>query len=305
MSTRRTYQSALNRFASFCSLYNVLTPFPISESLFCYFSTHLACQKLSPQTIKVYLSAIRHMQVTLGLPEPREFSSMPRLRLVQSRIQRIQQTETRVRLPITPAILLKLKEHWSPCKSDAGVVMLWVAASLCFFGFFRSGEITVPSITSFDAHKHLAWGDIAVDRLDNPQTVKVHLKTSKTDQLGRGVDVYIGKTDCPLCPLTAVMHYMTIRDSTPGPFFVFKNGTPLTKSAFTARIREALQIPGFPEENFAGHSFHIGAATTAARAGIEDSVIRTMGRWSSSEFLVYIRTPREQLAAFSRSLTRT
>ena len=38
-STRRTYQPALNRFASFCSLYNVLIPFPVSESLFCYFST--------------------------------------------------------------------------------------------------------------------------------------------------------------------------------------------------------------------------------------------------------------------------
>ena len=104
-STRRTYQSALNRFANFCSLYNVLTPFPLSESLLCYFSTHLACQKLSPQTIKVYLSAIRHMQITLGLPEPREFSSMPCVRLVQSGIQRTyasQQTVTKVRLPVTP-----------------------------------------------------------------------------------------------------------------------------------------------------------------------------------------------------------
>lgn len=113
------------------------------------------------------------------------------------------------------------------------------------------------------------------------------------------------KTDCPLCPLTAVMHYMTTRDSTTGPFFVFKNGTPLTKSAFTARIRKALQILGFPEENFAGHSFRIGVATTASRAGIEDSVIRTMERWSSSAFLAYIHTPREQLVAFSRSLTST
>ena len=116
--------------------------------------------------------------------------------------------------------------------------------------------------------------------------------------------IIIGKTDCPLCPLTAVMHYMTIRDSTTGLFFVFKNGIPLTKSAFTAKIREALQILGFPEENFAGHSFRIGAATTASRQGSK-ILIRTMGRWSSSAFLVYIRTPREQLVAFSRSLTRT
>ena len=280
----------------------------MSESLLCYFSTHLACQKLSPQTIKVYLSAIRHMQITLGLPEPREFSSMLRLRLVQSGIQwtyASQQTVTKVRLPVTPTILLNLKEHWTPHKSDTDIVMLWAAASLCFFGFFRSGEITVPSLTSFDSSRHLAWGDVAVDSLDNPQMLKIHLKTSKTDQLRRGADVYVGRTDCPICPITAVLHYMALRGSTAGSFFIFKDGTPLTKSIFTARVREALRSLGYPEENFAGHSFRIGAATAAASAGIEDSVIRTMGRWSSSAFLAYIRTPKEQLATFSRSLANT
>ena len=143
-----------------------------------------------------------------------------------------------------------------------------------------------------------------MDSIDNPQTLKVHLKISKTDQLGRGVDMYIGKMDCSLCPLAAMLHYMAIRGLSAGPFFVLKTGAPLTKSAFTARIWEALQTLGFPE-SFAGHSFRIGAATTAASAGIEDSVIRTMGRWSSSAFLAYIRTPREQLAAFSRSLAST
>jgi len=56
-STRKTYQTALRRFAQFCTLYNVLTPFPVSESLLCYFATHLSRDKLAPQTIKVYLGA--------------------------------------------------------------------------------------------------------------------------------------------------------------------------------------------------------------------------------------------------------
>ena len=285
-------------------MYSILTPFPVSESLLCYFATYLACQHLSPQTVKVYLAAIRYMQITMGLPEPREYSSLPRLRLVQSGIQRAHASKqtTKIRLPITPAILIRLKEHWTPRKSEPDIVMLWAAAVLCFFGFFKAGEITIPTISGFDDSKHLAWGDVAIDDLNNPQSLRVHLKRSKTDQLGKGVDVYVGKTDGPLCPVTAVMAYMALRGPTPGSFFKLANGHPLTKSSFTNKIRAGLQAVGLPESNFAGHSFRIGAATAAANAGIEDSIIRTLGRWSSSAFLTYIRTPRGQLAKFSATL---
>jgi len=91
---------------------------------------------------------------------------------------------------------------------------------------------------------------------------------------------------------------MAIRGSKEGPFFQFKDGLPLTKSSFTSRVREAFKATGLPEQNFAGHSFHIRAATAATSTVIKDSVIRTLGRWSSSAYLVYIRTPREQLASF-------
>ena len=247
------------------------------------------------------MAAIRHMQITMGLPEPWEYSSMPRLRLVQSGIQRAHASKqtTKIWLPITPAILIKLKKHWTPRKSDPDIIMLWAAAVLCFFGFFRAGEITIPTVSGFDHSKHLAWGDVATDDVNNPQSLRVHLKRSKTDQLGKGIDIYIGKTDDPLCPVTAIMAYMAIRGPTPVAFFKLSNGHPLTKSAFMNKIRAGLQAIGFPESDFAGHSFRIGAATTAANAGIEDSVIRTLGRWSSSAF---IRTPREQLARFSKTL---
>ena len=98
------------------------------------------------------------------------------------------------------------------------------------------------------------------------------------------------------------MAFMAVRGPTPGLFFKLANGHPLTKSSFTNKIRAHLQAVGLPESSFASHSFHIGMATAAANAEIEDSVIRTLGRWSSSAFLTYIQTPREQLVRFSATL---
>ena len=139
-----------------------------------------------------------------------------------------------------------------------------------------------------------------MDHLTNPTALQVSLKRSKCDQFGQGVKVYVGRTNGDICPVAAVLAYMAARGSLEGPFFCFANGQPLTKSKFTDQVRQALQALGLPYRDFAGHSFRIGAATAAAKAGLEDSVIRTLGRWSSSAFLVYIRTPRENLAQLSR-----
>ena len=308
-STHRTYQSSLRRFFNFCEQYSILTPFPVSETILCYYASYLTSQSLSPQTIKTYLAGIRHMQITLGLPEPREYSSLPRLRLVQAGIKRVHSQKAplaiKLRLPITPAILRQIHSLWSARIKDADILMLWAAVTLCFFGFFRSGEITVPTEKAYKPVMHLSWGDIAVDKAEEPKTLQVRLKRSKTDQLGRGAKILVGRTGCTLCPVAAVLGYIAARGNVEGPFFRFKNGNPLTKPLFTKHVRTALQELGLPFQDFAGHSFRIGAATAAARAGIEDSTIKTLGRWSSSAFLAYIRSPPEQLAQMSSILAQS
>lgn len=137
-STRQTYNSALKKFSEFCSMFNIVSPFPVSEAILCYFASHLATKNLAPQTIKTYLAGIRHMQIVLGLPEPRAFSSLPRLRLVQAGIQRTytQKTpiKTRIRLPITPSVLDKIRRYWMPRAKDYDTIMAWAAAKVFFLG---------------------------------------------------------------------------------------------------------------------------------------------------------------------------
>ena len=141
-----------------------------------------------------------------------------------------------------------------------------------------------------------------MDNHANPQMVQVHLKVSKCDQYGNGSDVVLGRTGDSLCPVSALMRYVDHRGSLAGPFFLDSSQAVITKQRFVERIREILTSIGLPQHQYAGHSFRIGAATTA---GIEDSTIQTLGRWHSAAFLRYIRTPKTQLAATSASLTST
>lgn len=182
--------------------------------------------------------------------------------------------------------------------------MLWAAVTVCFFGFFRSGEITVVSDSAFDIGTHLTFKDITVNSISDPQSMKIHLKTSKTDPFRRGVDVFVGTTGNLLCPVSAMLSYLVVRGSEPGFLFKFSNGHLLTKQRFVESVRQALSSAGLDPKLYAGHSFRIGAATTAGACGLSDSTIQMLGRWSSSAYLTYIKTPRDQLASFSSTLSK-
>ena len=159
--------------------------------------------------------------------------------------------------------------------------------------------MTVPSDTAFDEATHITFNDVAVDRLKEPTMVRARLKTSKTDPFRKGVDVVVGKTGDAIFPVSAVLNYLLARGAGPGPLFHFKDGKPLTKARFVSQAREALQTAGDDGMSYSGHSFRSGAATAAAKAGVEDSTIKTLGRWKSDIYQVYIKIPRHHLAAVS------
>ena len=289
-------------------LYNIHNPFPLSEKLLCYYAAALAKQGLAPSSIKTYLAATRSMHISLGFPDPRENSSLPILRRIQAGIERVRAAKgspsSRIRLPITPPILDKLRDHWQATE-HRNKLCLWAVSTLCFAGFFRLGELLPLSDTQAAVRACIQWGDVTVDNAQAPTIVRTHLRHSKCDQFGKGVDIYVGRIGSLRCPVVAVVSYMAARGPGAGPLFVNHEKKSLTKARLVGELRTALSAVGLEQASFAGHSFRIGAATAASQAGLPDSIIQTLGRWSSAAFLSYIRTPRRQLAALTGNFMRS
>lgn len=210
------------------------------------------------------MASIRCLQIQKGLGNP--FADpLPRLEYVLVGIKRTEAqsgTPTRPRLPI-------LRQIWLTTPLVPNNVMLWAAACTGFFGFLRAGEFTVPSPEAYDPDVHLNLSDLAVDSHCNPLLVQLRIKQSKTDPFRKGIDIFLGSTGMDICPVQAIIQYLCIRNPDPGPLFM-------------------PAYPGLPRCN--GHSFRIGAATTAAQQGLQDSLIQTLGRWCSDAFKIYINS---------------
>ena len=114
----------------------------------------------------------------------------------------------------------------------------------------------------------LSPNDVSVDQHQSPTLLRVSLKCSKTDPFRAGVAIFVGRTDNLLCPVAAVFAYLAIHPQQPGPLFMFKDGSYLTRERLVARLRTGLRQAGLGADRYSGHSFRIGAVTTAAQAGI-------------------------------------
>ena len=303
-STQKTYRAAQVRYLDFCKR-GQFQPLPTSESLLCRFVSYLAKDGLKHRSIKCYLSALRFLHIREGLPDP-FITTMNRLHYTLRGIKRQQgenMTGTRERLPITPRILQAIKRSWDSRATDPDIVMLWAACCLGFFGFLRSAEMCSPSDNGFDPSAHLSINDIAVDDATTPSMLRVTIKQSKTDPFRQGINLFIGKTASALCPVKAMLNYLKVRGSDAGPLFRFNNGQLLTRDRLVLHLRGVLTRVGIDPKKYCSHSFRIGAATTAASRGVEDSVIKTLGRWKSQAYQEYVKIPREQLAGYSSLLS--
>ena len=288
-STQRTYSSGQHRYLRFCDATG-MQALPAGEDVLCRFVAQLSQDGLKHCTIKTYMASIRHLQIERGLDDP--FApSLCKLHYVLRGVKRTQAADggsSRKRLPITPTLLRAIKGAWDKSCADPDTVMLWAAGCLAFFGFMRTGELTVPSDQGYDSTVHLSLSDISVDNPADPGILGVR----------QGISLFIGRVSSDICPVAAMLAYLMVRGPQAGPLFKYQNGRFLTRQRLVVAVRDALRSAGVQPDLYSGHSFRIGAATTAASRSMDDSIVMTLGRWRSLVYLEYIKIPRQQLARY-------
>ena len=299
----RSYQAGQKRYLFFCSAAR-RPAIPTSEETLMMFASYLAKGGLSHQTIKVYLSAVRNLHVTKGQHLDYTAALTPRLEMVLKGIKKdsAHHNPPQIRLPITVNIMQSIRRILAMSPEDHNSIMIWAACSLAFSGFLRSSEFTVPSQSEYDPASHLSPSDVSLDNPLQPSLIYVTIKQSKTDPYRKGATICLARTASNLCPVLALLPYLVLRGSQPGPLFVMQDSAFLTRSKFTARLREILREAGIDDSKYASHSFRSGAATTAAEVGISETHIKMLGRWESDAYQVYVKTPPKKLAELSKRL---
>ena len=140
------------------------------------------------------------------------------------------------------------------------------------------GRVHSPFPPSFNPTHHATVHDI----IWHKHHLSFTIKRSKTDQLGRGTSISIQKSSRPsaFCPYRTINRYVRRLphiDPCTTPLFCFRDGTPLSRSACHKFLSHLLSQAGYRASEYNTHSFRIGAATSAAMAGVPGRVIKRLG----------------------------
>ncbi|XP_062607125.1 uncharacterized protein LOC134268903, partial [Saccostrea cucullata] len=307
-NTRRAYRTGFTVYCQFLSSIGIeasnYNPPKISEQTLIYFVTHCCNSlKLTYNTIKLYLAAVRFHYVKAGISNPLSSDeACARLRTVLRGIQK-QQSSKQKRRPITYSVLIQIQNVLQRGMFGYFLdTMLQAACSLAFFAFLRCGEFTVNDINQDNL---LCVEDVVMDR--NYKAYTITLKRSKTDPFRKGIQIRLFQSEQTVCPVKSMLKYLTLRRQwyncvMSSALFTDETGNPLSRQFFITKLKQILKSLGLDDENFNGHSFRIGAATSAAGGQVEDHLIKTLGRWSSDCYTRYIRSDDQTLSRAQKAM---
>ena len=173
-------------------------------------------------------------------------------------------------------------------------VMLWGAMVVAFFGLFRKDNITSGKVNPFNPRANLRVGDVKVSKSGMVWLRVGHSKVIQFKERAHWVPL-VPMPNHPLCPVKAVLRVLELHRQLRSPpgmaLFLWKapggKVQALTHTRFVARFKALVKAVGLDWNAYSGHSFRRGGATFCFNIGVNGSLIKLLGDWSSNAYLQY------------------
>lgn len=285
--TKRTYMTHRNAYYQFCKEMNI-PPVPVSETTLTYYAAYLA-RRLKPASVRQYLNVVRIMHLECGFDNPAKDSWF--LRTTLKGIDRIKGTAVVRKSPITPAILLRIKQQLDLTVRDN--IVFWAACLIMFFGLFRKSNLFATR-GQFDPNKQFTRNDFS---LNSDRSLTIEVRWSKTIQYRERKQVVNLPVlhPHPLCPVSALCRALHTSPAQPGTAQAF----PLSSSQFDRKLKTAV---GGEQGHITSHSFRRGGAVQCLAAGVPGEVVKLMGDWKSTAYLAYLDNLPQDMINYYRIL---
>jgi hypothetical protein len=288
--TDANYTYAVIRFIKFASKCDPSSPpLPASSHMVCLWLAE-GLGRTGPDLAKGNLSALAAWHHAAGLP----FERPPQARLIKNALRLAWPKEKQTkepRKPITPAMVIALHIAWH--NGDARKLAALAIAKASWAGQLRLSEALPETVAKLDrsripkrCHWHISE--------HTPNASTLHLPWTKVTRF-KGATVSLLHQNFPFDATSAIRQHLS---ASPLPdhallceYVLDGQSHILDKKSFMLMCNGVWASYGWP--SISGHSFRIGGTTSLLISGVDPSIVKKMGRWSSDAYLRYWRSAEE------------
>ena len=294
----KNYHTGIRRLREFIVECNPDLSIPLRDPDWAIFYAWLM-ERVKPDTANNYLSHIAFMLECNGYVRP-NWKALPLLARTKigarKSIKAIRKQKQPVTYELATRIMSTIKIHPHTVTVLSGFLLFVVILLVGLAGWMRLGELLPQDPKKTHPEKIIRRGSFTFFQEAGMDTyMRLWLFRSKGDTFNEGVPLFIpanieNPTLCPVAWTRALLRVTQSPNCLPtDPVFVFPNGALVTKRNFIKWLRTRLQVLQIDPSFYSGHSLRIGAAVSAARREIAESVIQKCGRWRSDTYLRYIK----------------
>lgn len=257
-------------------------------------------------TVQGHLTGIRHYHMELGLGE---VTKHPRITATMKGLKKISGVAIQKR-PVTPQMLIHIMER---LQATGKILHKYLNSGINtnYFFMLRSTESLGFTPTSWDVDKIVRRKDVKfkfkgkyITQFWRADEVEIHIRSSKTDQIGAGVFRSMKASGEALCVVQSIKEvYALGREmEDTAPLFLTPMGIMITREMVSDVLKQAARDLGDPIDEYSSHSLRRGGATALYSKGYSREEIMYMGRWKSDTWLRYAKMTQEKLSDAGRDL---